>query len=160
MGSTTDLTPPLPSTTLCKNDCGFYAHTNFDGFCSRCYHTEQEKQRQSERNEEERREISFESTKTLSSPVENQSVSRQSDNAAAPTTTTRPTSTLTKRTACPNCKKPMGILQYPCACGGSFCSKCRYSTEHQCPIDYKALGRTILAKTNPQVIADRVQNRQ
>jgi hypothetical protein len=65
-----------------------------------------------------------------------------------------------KKTRCPNCKKIMGILQYPCACGGQFCSNCRYSNEHQCPIDYKAVGRKILAKTNPQVVADRVHNRQ
>lgn len=91
---------------------------------------------------------------------------RVDENLSTPTTTepnritTMATTPTTTRTACPNCKKPMGILQYPCACGKSFCLKCRYSDEHQCPIDYKAVGRKLIEKMNPQVIADRVHNRQ
>jgi hypothetical protein len=137
----------MPSTTdvhsqLCKNNCGFFGNPTFDGYCSQCY-TEHKKKLQDEQPDismEMKEEIESETTR-ISLPVDHLSTS-------------------SKKLRCPNCKKIMGILQYSCACGGNFCLNCRYSNEHQCPIDYKAIGRKFLAKTNPQVIADRVHNRQ
>jgi hypothetical protein len=159
MASTTDLTNNV-APRLCKNNCGFFGNIVFDGFCSQCY-TEHKKQSKEIEQKTVQHDIPvemkdektvIEPTISLSSPVDNLTLSTQSKST--------PKNDTSKKLRCPNCKKIMGILQYPCACGGQFCSKCRYSNEHQCPIDYKAVGRKVLAKTNPQVIADRVHNRQ
>ena len=125
----------------CKNKCGFFANAQFDGFCSQCYSEERKQFKAAVSN----------STEAVTSAVENLSTA---------TTATAIKDRPPRKTRCPNCQKSMGILQYPCACGGCFCSNCRYSNEHRCPVDYKAMGRTLLAKSNPPVIADRVPNRQ
>jgi hypothetical protein len=156
MTSTTDLTSNVVP-DLCRNNCGFFASSSFDGYCSQCYNQQRKNVNEIDDRVQQQDRVSVEMKGEHvviepTMPVENLSLPASSKVTIE--------NNIGKKSRCPNCKKTMGILQYPCACGGHFCSKCRYSNEHHCPIDYKAMGRKILAKANPQIVADRVHNRQ
>jgi hypothetical protein len=46
---------------------------------------------------------------------------------------------------------------FTCRCGGLFCSLHRYSDKHECSFDYKELGAEQIRKSNPVVVASKVQ---
>lgn len=58
-------------------------------------------------------------------------------------------STSTKR-KCDCCNKKLGIVAFPCKCGGYYCPLHRYDTEHNCTYDYKLdfskISSTVLVK--------------
>ena len=56
----------------------------------------------------------------------------------------------------------LNCLSYPfsgftCRCGGLYCSIHRYSDKHQCDFDYKEAGAAEIRKSNPVVVAKKVQ---
>merc|ERR1719402_2091806 len=61
-----------------------------------------------------------------------------------------------KKNRCLICRKKTGLTGFGCRCGGLFCSLHRYSQDHNCSFDYKALGEKEIAKNNPVVIAQKV----
>src|SRR5437588_57869 len=88
---------------LCKNNCGFYGNTAFDGFCSQCYTEQKKKSKEIEGQQqphisvemkEEKVVIESETTTTTTSsmPVESLLLSSQSNYSS-------------KKIRCPNCKK-------------------------------------------------------
>jgi len=62
-----------------------------------------------------------------------------------------------KKNRCLNCKKKVGLTGFTCRCGGLFCSIHRYSDKHVCTFDYKELGAEEIRKSNPVVVASKVQ---
>mmetsp|Transcript_23817 Transcript_23817/g.37242 ORF Transcript_23817/g.37242 Transcript_23817/m.37242 type:complete len:182 (-) Transcript_23817:262-807(-) len=58
---------------------------------------------------------------------------------------------------CFSCKKKVGLTGFRCRCGQTFCSTHRYSDKHDCPFDYKAAGREELTKSNPTVVAAKLE---
>ncbi|XP_065187965.1 AN1-type zinc finger protein 6-like [Sycon ciliatum] len=54
------------------------------------------------------------------------------------------------------CKARVGLLGFDCRCGLKFCSKHRYSDQHNCSFDYKTDGRSLLEKSHPAVVASKV----
>ena len=66
-------------------------------------------------------------------------------------------------TKCKMCKKKVGLLGFPCKCSNTydsdkihvFCSTHRHPEEHNCPIDYKELGKKELGKKNPVVCGNK-----
>jgi hypothetical protein len=62
-----------------------------------------------------------------------------------------------KKNRCLNCKKKVGLTGFTCRCGGLFCSIHRYSDKHECTFDYKELGAEEIRKSNPVVVASKVQ---
>jgi hypothetical protein len=62
-----------------------------------------------------------------------------------------------KKSRCQECKKKIGLTGFTCRCGGLFCSIHRYSDKHECDFDYKELGAAEIRKSNPVVVAKKVQ---
>jgi hypothetical protein len=62
-----------------------------------------------------------------------------------------------KKNRCLSCKKKVGLTGFTCRCGGLFCSLHRYSDKHVCSFDYKELGAEEIRKSNPVVVAAKVQ---
>merc|ERR1712107_712275 len=62
-----------------------------------------------------------------------------------------------KKNRCLSCKKKVGLTGFTCRCGGLFCSIHRYSDKHDCNFDYKAMGEKEIRKSNPVVVASKVQ---
>merc|ERR1712165_638315 len=62
-----------------------------------------------------------------------------------------------KKNRCLSCKKKVGLTGFTCRCGGLFCSIHRYSDKHDCTFDYKELGAEEIRKSNPVVVASKVQ---
>ncbi|EES13894.1 zinc finger A20 and AN1 domain-containing stress-associated protein 9 [Sorghum bicolor] len=57
---------------------------------------------------------------------------------------------------CASCRKKVGLLGFPCRCGGTFCALHRYAEKHACDFDFKAAGREKIAKNNPLVVAAKI----
>merc|ERR1711976_224220 len=62
-----------------------------------------------------------------------------------------------KKNRCLSCKKKVGLTGFTCRCGGLYCSIHRYSDKHECTFDYKELGAEEIRKSNPVVVASKVQ---
>merc|ERR1711997_1074373 len=92
--------------------------------------------------------------------TEDQPSSSSTDGAAAAVTIEKveePKETKKKKNRCFSCKKKLGLTGFTCRCGGLFCSIHRYSDKHQCDFDYKALGAEEITRSNPVVVAKKVQ---
>ncbi|XP_047318426.1 zinc finger A20 and AN1 domain-containing stress-associated protein 8-like [Impatiens glandulifera] len=57
---------------------------------------------------------------------------------------------------CSTCHKRVGLTGFNCKCGDLFCSVHRYSDMHDCPYDYRTVGRNAIAKANPVVKAEKL----
>jgi predicted nucleic acid binding AN1-type Zn finger protein len=57
---------------------------------------------------------------------------------------------------CASCRKKVGLLGFPCRCGGMFCSLHRYAEKHACDFDFKTADREKIAKNNPLVVAAKI----
>lgn len=68
-----------------------------------------------------------------------------------------PKSQKKKKTKCTKCKANVGVIGFPCRCGGIFCSTHRYTNEHNCTFNYRELGAEEIRKNNPQVIGEKIQ---
>lgn len=60
---------------------------------------------------------------------------------------------------CKICKKKVGLLGFTCKCSNSydddkihaFCALHRHPEDHNCPVDYRELGKLEIKKKNPIV---------
>jgi len=62
----------------------------------------------------------------------------------------------TNTSRCWTCNKKIGLTGFKCRCDYFFCTNHRYSDQHNCPFDYKKLGREQVAKANPLVQAAKI----
>lgn len=49
-------------------------------------------------------------------------------------------------TRCEQCKKKLGVMEYKCKCGKTFCITHLHAESHKCTYDYQAEAKTILKK--------------
>jgi hypothetical protein len=49
-------------------------------------------------------------------------------------------------TRCEHCKKKLGLLEYKCKCGKTFCITHLHAEEHKCTYDYKSEAKEQLKK--------------
>jgi len=62
-----------------------------------------------------------------------------------------------KRCAAKNCNKRIGISnRFECKCGAITCTTHRFPDDHQCTIDHKKIWKEQLIKSNPQVVAKKI----
>ncbi|CAF0778368.1 unnamed protein product [Didymodactylos carnosus] len=61
-----------------------------------------------------------------------------------------------KKKRCLTCNKKLTLTDYPCRCGGHYCSLHRYANEHQCTFDYKEHGQNEIRRNMPVVQGDKI----
>jgi hypothetical protein len=49
-------------------------------------------------------------------------------------------------TRCEHCKKKLGVMEYKCKCGKTFCITHLHAESHKCTYDYQAEAKQILKK--------------
>lgn len=80
-----------------------------------------------------------------------------SESTSTPSTEEAPKSEKKKKTKCAKCRANVGVIAFPCRCGGIYCGTHRYASEHSCNFDYKEHGAEEIRKNNPQVIGEKLQ---
>lgn len=58
---------------------------------------------------------------------------------------------------CFECRKKIGLTGFACRCGFVYCGEHRYADKHGCDFDYKAHGKDLIIKANPQVVAAKLE---
>ncbi|GMY17452.1 zinc finger A20 and AN1 domain-containing stress-associated protein 5-like [Fagus crenata] len=119
--------------TLCANGCGFLGMMDTRNMCSKCYNGSPKEK----------------FADTIKAPVMDDPMN--SDAMVKGSTS--------MKNRCKHCNKKVGLTGFECRCGNVFCGMHRYPEKHACIVDFKAIGREILAKQNPICKGDKLQRR-
>ncbi len=76
-----------------------------------------------------------------------------SDEPKAPVETT----TKEKKKRCGCCNKKLGLITFPCKCGGEFCSLHRSTADHSCSFDFHADAKKFLSTNLVKVTAKKIE---
>ncbi len=157
---------------LCVNNCGFFGSPATQNLCSKCHRDLQLKEQQSSNAK-----LAFSQTLSASSP----SFSPPSPAPSAVTVDDDVSRTAVDRAVanheeedkeagrrqqqqqppnrCLTCRKRVGLTGFKCRCGMVFCGTHRYPEQHDCGFDFKSLGKQQIAKSNPVVKGEKLQNK-
>lgn len=56
------------------------------------------------------------------------------------------------KTRCECCRKKLGLVNFQCKCGGTYCSEHRMSENHTCQYDYQAEFKKLLSTNLVKVV--------
>jgi hypothetical protein len=62
-----------------------------------------------------------------------------------------------KRCQHDGCKVKLMLADFACRCKSFYCSQHRASEVHKCSFDYKTVGKDLLSKQNPAIVADKLK---
>eukprot|EP00456_Euglypha_rotunda_P051448 TRINITY_DN4155_c0_g1_i13.p1 TRINITY_DN4155_c0_g1~~TRINITY_DN4155_c0_g1_i13.p1 ORF type:complete len:272 (+),score=39.37 TRINITY_DN4155_c0_g1_i13:92-817(+) len=107
---------------MCIKGCGFFGMPKLKGMCSRCYSSDS-----STRRKEMKRHLRGAMTKIRAVRRFKLGLRPQQKN----------------KSKCWKCPRKVGITGIECRCGYIFCGEHRYASEHDCPYDFKKIGRAV-----------------
>eukprot|EP00210_Caulerpa_lentillifera_P007048 g6742.t1 len=135
--------------SLCANNCGFFANEACMGLCSKCH---QEKMK---REQEDALLLTETPSKTQIPLPKHPSILEESKTSISRTPANAPPSRI-KRIRCAECNKRVGLNGFKCKCGSVFCGDHRHPGGHCCKYDHKGTEREYLARQNPVIQGEKL----
>ncbi|XP_022968365.1 zinc finger A20 and AN1 domain-containing stress-associated protein 6-like [Cucurbita maxima] len=144
---------------LCANNCGFFGNPKTRNLCSICY-TDFLKENlisiPTETDGVSQRRQDFDDS--LKSDLESIEVS-ESEVAMNPSCSETDSNAPARKNRCGLCNKKVGLLGFPCRCGGLFCRMHRFEDKHGCNFDTKTVERERLGRQMIEIKGDKLEYR-